>query len=84
MELDFFFNLGGILRRYTVKSSLALVLVLFIFNYLFQYELIPLMPMVYCEYFYCSLPVMLLSFFFFVYAVKVDDSNLHFVGGELV
>lgn len=81
----FYFNLGGILRRYTVKSSLALVIVLFIFNYLFQYELIPLMPTVYCEYFYCSLPVMLLSFFFFVYAVKIDDSKLQFVcgGGKL-
>ena len=77
----FYFNLGGILRRYTVKSSLELVLVLFIFNYLFQYELIPLMPTVYCEYFYCSLPVMLLSFFFFVYAVKIDDSKLQFVCG---
>ena len=77
----FYFNLGGILRRYTVKSSLALVLVLFIFNYLFQYELIPLMPTVYCEYFYCSLPVMLLSFFFFVYAVKIEDSKLQFVCG---
>lgn len=38
----------------------------------------------YCEYFYCSLPVMLLSFFFFVYAVKIDDSKLQFVcGGKL-
>lgn len=81
----FYFNLGGALRRYSVKSNLALVLILFAFNYLFQYEITPLMPTKYCEYFYCSLPVMLLSLFFFAYAVKIDESKLWFVcgGGKL-
>lgn len=77
----FYFNLGGILRRYSVKSNLLLVLLLFTINYVFQYEITPKMPTVYCEYFYSSLPVMLLSFCLFAYIVKIDNSKLQFVCG---
>ena len=77
----FYFNIGGVIRRYKPKANGLLIVIFLIINYLFQYSLTPLMPTVYCEYFYCSLPVMLLSFFFFVYAVKIDDSKLQFVCG---
>lgn len=77
----FYFNLGGILRKYTVKSNLFLVIVLLVTNYLFQYEITPMMPTLYCEYFYGSLPVMLLVFSLFAYMVKIDDCKLQFVWG---
>lgn len=77
----FYFNLGGILRKHKMKSNLVMVIILFAFNYLFQYEITPMMPTIYCEYFYCSLPVMLLSFCLFTYITKIDNSKLQFVSG---
>lgn len=77
----FYFNLGGLLRKCTVKVNLLLVLALFFLNYLFQYEITPMMPTKCCEYFYCSLPVMLLSLCLFAYVVKIDSSKLQFAMG---
>lgn len=78
----FYFNLGGIVRRYHVKTNAKVVILLFVASYLFQYFLTPKMPTVYCEYFYCSLPVMALCFFLFAYLSYVDESKLkHIVGG---
>ncbi len=81
----FYFNLGGIVRRSVVKSNIFLVGLLFVTNYLFQLYLTPLMPTKFCEYFYCSLPVMLLVFFLFSYIVKLDECKIGWVygGGRL-
>ena len=43
-----------------------LIVIFLIINYLFQYSLTPLMPTVYCEFFYSSMPVMLLSISIFI------------------
>lgn len=77
----FYFNLGGIIRRYQVKSNAVVVILLFVANYIFQYFLTPMMPTVYCEYFYCSLPIMALCFFLFTYLSNVDESKLRYVRG---
>ncbi len=79
----FYFNLGGIVRRYHVKSNAKVVILLFVANYLFQYFLTPMMPTVYCEYFYGFMPVMALCLFIFAYLSQVDESKLkHIVGGQ--
>lgn len=77
----FYFNLGGIVRRYHVKSNAVVVILLFVANYLFQYFLTPMMPTVYCEYFYCSLPVMALCIFLFAYLSNMKVSKLKLVMG---
>lgn len=77
----FYFNVGGLLRRYSLKSNIAVVLFLFAASYLFQFTVTPFMPTPYCEYFYSSWPIMLLSLFLFVYLTKIDNSKLQFVRG---
>lgn len=77
----FYFNLGGIVRRSVCRSSVGLVGLLLVTNYLFQLYLTPLMPTKFCEYFYCSLPVMLLVFFLFSYVVKLDEGKIGWVWG---
>lgn len=75
----FYFNLGGIVRHCPVKSSTITVVALLVVNYLFQYLLTPMMPTVYCEYFYCSLPVMVLCFFLFAFLSNIDESKLKYI-----
>ena len=77
----FYFNMGGLLRMYPLKSNITEVLLLFAASNLFQFTLTPLMPLPYCEYFYSSLPVMLLCLFLFAYLAKIDNGKLQFVRG---
>ena len=77
----FYFNLGGLLRRYHVKSNAVLVISLFVANYLFQYFLTPMMLTVNNEYFYGSLPVMALCLFLFAWLSNVEGSKLKYIMG---
>lgn len=77
----FYFNIGGIIRKYKPKVNGLLIVIFLIINYLFQYSLTPLMPTVYCEYFYSSMPVMLLSISIFIYLLSISETRLHFING---
>ena len=77
----FYFNLGGILRKCDFKSHWFVISLLFVANFLFQYKLTLLKPTVFCEYFYSSIPVMLLSLVLFVTLVKINNNKLQFING---
>ena len=77
----FYFNVGGLVRRYQPKVKWWWVLLLVLFNYMFQYELTPMMPTIYCEYFYCSIPVMLLSASLFCYLLNISNNRLQLING---
>lgn len=80
----FYFNLGGLARKkYIPKFTKCLlgVALLFVINFIFQYEVTPYMPTIFCEYFYSSIPVMILSYFLFSSLLMIDDNKLTYING---
>lgn len=75
----FYFNIGGIIRKYQPKAHWWQVILLLIANYIFQYEVTPLMPTLYCEYFYSSIIVMLLSSVLFSWLLSINDNKLKLI-----
>lgn len=76
-----YFNLGGILKRFKFHVNFCIVLFMFVANYIFQTGTIPYMTTKYCEYFYPSIVVVLLSVALFTYLKGIDDRMLKFVSG---
>ena len=76
----FYFCLGGILRHCSFRVNIFVLIILIVLNYLFQTMTSEYMESVYCEYFYPSVIVMLLSLCVFQYIrnIKLD---LKFVNG---
>lgn len=76
----FYFCLGGLIKRYSFNVNIFAVIFLIVLNYLFQIKTVGFMDNNYCEYYYPSIPVMLLSVFVFQYILNIK-SNLKFVNG---
>lgn len=76
----FYFCLGGLLKRFTFHVSGYAVLFLIIINYLFQINTFHYIDSEFCEYFYPSIPVMLLSVSVFQ-CIRHTTANLNFVNG---
>lgn len=81
----FYFNMGGLIKEYQVKIKFPIVILLFVVSDVLLMYLTPLMPTIYCEYFYPSLMVQLLSLALFSFAIFIPDDKLKFVcGGQIV
>lgn len=76
----FYFCLGGILKRYPFHVSVYAVALFVIVNYLFQINTVGYIGSDFCEYYYPSLPVMLLSVSVFQ-CIRCTEKNLNFVNG---
>lgn len=77
----FYFNMGGLIKEYQVKIKFPIVILLFVVSDVLLMYLTPLMPTIYCEYFYPSLMVQLLSLVLFSFAIFIPDDKLKFVCG---
>lgn len=77
----FYFCLRGILKRYPFRVNGYAVMFLIIANYLFQIHTTEYIGNEFCEYYYPSLPVMLLSVSVFQLLLGVKKRNLSFVNG---
>lgn len=77
----FYFNMGGLIKEYQVKIKFPIVILLFVVSDVLLMYLTPLMPTIYCEYFYPSLMVQLLSLALFSFAIFIPDDKLKFVCG---
>lgn len=76
----FYFCLGGYLKRYSFHVSVYAVIFFIIINYLFQINTVKYINSVLCEYYYPSIPVMLLSASIFQYIrytkPKLENLNI--------
>ena len=77
----FYFNVGGLVRRYKPRIHCWHIVLLVFVNYSFQYCLTPMMPTIYCEFFYSSIPVMLLSLSLFSYLLNISNNRLQMING---
>ena len=76
-----YFNIGGLLRRYPLRSNGLCVIFFMILNLVFQLILTPLLSTQYCEYFYPSIPVILFSVSVFNYINTLDFTWLKYALG---
>lgn len=78
----FYFMLGGAIKNIEInlchKTFYCLILLVLIVNVIFQESLKPIVGSPYCEYFYCSFVVILLSSMIFVcvHSVKIYSSKI--------
>lgn len=63
----FYFLCGGIIKKMNISVPLGVVITLFICNILYERLLIPYMHSTFCEYYYTSFIVVILSICFFLY-----------------
>ncbi len=77
----FYFNLGGLFKKYPIKVKLPIVLLLLVISDAALVNLTPAMPSIYCEYFYPFLIVQLFSFALFAFVKSINDSKLQFIMG---
>lgn len=77
----FYFCIGGVIRKRDIHIYWIVVIALFAINYLFQIQMLPYMDTLICDYFYPSLPIMLLSIALFVKLKDTDNRHLNFVKG---
>ena len=73
----FYFCLGGLLRNLTNNIHWGGGVLLAIMNLYYQYYMTPYIGTTYCEYYYCSLPVILFSsaVFVFIKNIKIKEHN---------
>lgn len=76
-----YFCIGGIIRKRNIHVTWLAVIALFAINYLFQIQMLPYMDTRFCEYYYPSLPVMVLCIALFVKLKDIDNRYLNFVKG---
>lgn len=74
-----YFCIGGILRKRNFRVSWLAVIALFAINYLFQIQMQPFIDSMSCEFFYPSIPVMVLSIALFVKLKSINSRYLIFV-----
>lgn len=74
-----YFCLGGIFKRWHVSVNWYIVVGLLGVNYVFQMQLFPYLGTRFCEYFYSSLPAILLSSSVFLFLKNNTSSWLRYV-----
>lgn len=79
----FYFLLGGGIKKLQMSININLqfvkylIVLLLIMNIIFQETMKPMINSPYCEYFYCSFPVIFLSVSIFLFITNVKMSNFY-------
>lgn len=76
-----FYCLGGFIKKGGIAFIISpwFVALLLVFNILFQVSNIPFVNSTYCEYFYCSIVVQLLSVFIFIFFLSCKIKSSIFI-----